>query len=386
MVELRFSCRYRKMPDLGGATILLEVIPVGQPLSGPFVGYDTATAPGQTLSSTVETNKAKMLRGGSWLMLILSTREADGREHLWTTIRPRKAATEKRFMAARGKPVKIILPGDVVCSRRTTPFIKRFKSDADTVCPGFYNLTLATGCLGKCTWCYLQGTLRGQKFVRVYDNPWEKVQAELEAAGPGVFNCGELADSLMVEPPLLKPAIEWFRGQEDKTLLMVAKGGMGHLLGVRPHPRAILSASVNAAPVAQEYERKTPPPANRLFDLNLLKYLGWRVRVRLDPVISLLGFSGAYQPICERIAEMKPERVTVGSLRPYPPVAARLPEELKRNLVRDVDGRMRYPVAWRVGTYERIAEWLGFQPALCKETREVWDALGWDWAKCNCQE
>ena len=37
-----------------------------------------------------------------------------------------------------------------------------------------------------------------------------------------------------------------------------------------------------------------------------------------------------------------------------------------------------------ISSYEQISYWLGFQPSLCKETQEVWDALGWKFNGCNC--
>lgn len=384
MIELRFSARYSKMPPPGGATFLLEVLPVERGRLGlPFLGYDTKPAAGQALCI----NPESLAKGGPWLVLLLLTRDERGQEHLWTTVRRRKPGREKQLLKVRGQAVRIILPGDVVRSQRTAPFVRRFQSDKRTVCPGFYNLVLSTGCQGRCTWCYLQGTLRGQKFVRLYNNPWEQVQRELEAAGPGVFNCGELADSLLTEPPLLEPAIEWFRGQEDKTLLLVTKAWQEARcpLTMQPHPQVVVSASINAIPAAEKYELRVPGPIHRLVALEWLKNNGWRVRVRLDPVV-LLSSLRHYQYACLLIKALGPERVTVGSLRPYPPVAARLPAELKEKLVKDGDGRMRYPLEWRVEAYQRIADWLGSQPALCKETPALWKALGWEWAKCNCQE
>ncbi|WP_172839080.1 hypothetical protein [Thermanaeromonas toyohensis] len=57
----------------------------------------------------------------------------------------------------------------------------------------------------------------------VFTNSWQQVQNELDRAGPGVFSTGELADSLAVVPPLLGEAIEYFRGQKQKYLLLTTK-------------------------------------------------------------------------------------------------------------------------------------------------------------------
>jgi len=59
-------------------------------------------------------------------------------------------------------------------------------------------------------------------------------------------------------------------------------------------------------------------------------------------------------------------------------------EHQKEGLKKSSDGRMRYPLSERVKIYEKIASWLGRIPALCKETKDVWETLGWTFTECNC--
>ncbi len=111
--------------------------------------------------------------------------------------------------------------------------------------------------------------------------------------------------------------------------------------------------------------------------------LGWRVRIRLDPIILESGLA-SYETICKQISAIRPERVTLGTLRQYPGLFNFLPNAPRKGLAKCQDGRMRYSVLDRVNTYKQIALWLGFQPSLCKETQEVWDTLGWEFEGCNC--
>jgi spore photoproduct lyase len=211
------------------------------------------------------------------------------------------------------------------------------------------------------------------------------VRKELEAVGDGVFSTGELADSLAVVPPLLRSAVDYFRGQPGKYLLLTTKScNVSFFKDLEPTRQVIVSFSVNAPDVAARYEKLAPPPLGaRLKAAAKLLEWGWRVRIRLDPVV-WEGDSPSYRRICREIAAVQPERVTVGTLRQYPGLFRFAPCAPRQNLHKAADGRMRYPVSVRLHAYRRIAEWLGFQPALCKETDDVWQALGWTFYGCNC--
>ena len=111
--------------------------------------------------------------------------------------------------------------------------------------------------------------------------------------------------------------------------------------------------------------------------------LGWRVRIRLDPIILESGLN-SYEFICKEIASIRPERVTIGTLRQYPGLFKFVPEAPREGLFKSKDGRMRYSVDERINTYKQIEKWLGFQPSLCKETKNVWDLLQWKFYGCNC--
>ena len=112
---------------------------------------------------------------------------------------------------------------------------------------------------------------------------------------------------------------------------------------------------------------------------------GWRVRIRIDPMIR--GYD--YTFLVEQVAALKPERVTIGSLRAEKNLVPRVPGEILDGLVLAKGEDMRrYPIAERIAMYrpavKRFRKVCGV--ALCEETPEVWDALGLDKeAKlCNC--
>lgn len=276
------------------------------------------------------------------------------------------------------------LPNPVIRERKSK-FVRLFnKTPAGVRCPHFYELILSNGCPYNCSYCYLQLTFRGNKQPVLFANSWWEVHRELEAVPSGVFSTGELADSLALVPPLLPFAIDYFRAQSTKYLLLTTKScNISFFRHLQPTEQVIISFSINAPEVSSRLECLAPSPLARLKTAATLLEWGWRVRVRLDPVV-LDHECSCYRRICREIAAIRPERVTVGTLRHYPGLFRFAPNAPRDNLRRAKDGRMRYPLPIRVAAYQRIADWLGFQPALCKETEEVWNALGWEFYGCNC--
>jgi spore photoproduct lyase len=184
----------------------------------------------------------------------------------------------------------------------------------------------------------------------------------------------------------LKPALDYFSAQESRYLLLLTKSTNLRPLSRRsPSPQVVVSFSVNSPVAAKRWEGGVPSPEARLRAAARAKKLGWRLRIRLDPIILESGLEH-YEPICKKVAQLEPEVVTVGTLRQYPGLYRFSRQAPRKGLTRAPDGRMRYPVEERLKTYEAIRAWLGFQPALCKETSEVWDDLGWTFSGCNCTE
>lgn len=273
----------------------------------------------------------------------------------------------------------------VTFRERKSRFARLFdKTPPGVVCPHFYELILSNGCPFDCLYCYLKLTFRGDKNPVLFTNPWEQVKKELEKIPEGVFSTGELADSLAIIPPLLSPALKWFAEQSSRYLLLTTKStNIKPLLALEPSPQIIVSFSINAEEAWCLYEKKVPSPWKRLETAKKLKDSGWRVRIRLDPVILELGIE-KYERICKAIADLDPEVITVGTLRHFPGLFRFEKRAPRTGLKKAPDGRMRYPIDERIRAYRKIADWLGRIPALCKETTEVWDKLGWKLYVCNC--
>lgn len=229
-------------------------------------------------------------------------------------------------------------------------------------------------------------TFRGNKSPILFTNPWEDIKKELEEIPSGYFTTGELADSLAVIPPTLPQALDWFSSQDSHYLLLLTKSiNIGILLNRDPSPQIVVSFSVNSVESWSRHEHLTPDPLRRLKAAAKLKEKGCRIRIRLDPII-LDGDDRleGYRKICKEISQLSPELVTIGSLRQYPGLFQFARQAPKYGLSRSPDGRMRYSFERRIFLYQKIADWLGFQPSLCKESTDIWQTLAWEFQGCNC--
>ena len=282
------------------------------------------------------------------------------------------------------------------------PYIALLRSTpARTVCPNFYLFDHARGCNFNCSYCFLRDVEYNKKERRLFSDTDRMVAALIDWIGKDdletyLANSGNMTDafSYELERPLWGLLIETMREHataknRPHCLLAVTKAGLdmcGAFLEHEPCPNIIVSFSINAADAAQNHEPGAAPTADRLAAAKKLKELGWRVRIRIDPMIA--GYD--YTEVIDAIADIGPERVTLGTLRADPTL---LPE------VREVDiftkleepepeSIARYPLALRLEMYKKAVDKLSKTTSigLCEETEDVWRALGLDYVNktCNC--
>ncbi|MDI6774799.1 MAG: hypothetical protein QME60_05315 [Verrucomicrobiota bacterium] len=289
------------------------------------------------------------------------------------------------------------------CRRRRTPFVEIFRTTPPkTVCPNFYVLAHANGCgfQPQCGYCYLKSSFWYLNGRQVFSNVGRMI-AEVrrwiarDKLETYTLNAGNLSDSLSLEGqrPIMPQLVEVFREaarSRRHTLLLVTKGGTkecADMLKVPPCENVIVSFSVNHPAAARRYESGAAPAPNRLRAARLLKEKGWRVRIRIDPMI--LDYD--YRGVARSVRALRPEGVTLGSLR----AEHNLPRYVSKGLFKELEpapdrhSLARYPLAKRLALYRQAVRILrGVCPmGLCEETPAVWDALGLDKEakSCNCR-
>lgn len=297
--------------------------------------------------------------------------------------------TDNRCTKARCLPN----PENYLALLRSTP--------ARTVCPNFYLLDHARGCNFNCSYCFLRDIEYNRKERRVFGDI-DRLQDELRAwiaqdnLETYLANSGNMTDSLSFEKerPMWGDLIEFMRENAEKPgrphcLLVVTKAGLSHcgaFLEHEPCRNIIVSFSINAPEAAQDHEPGAATTTERLKAARTLREMGWRVRVRMDPMIKGYDYSG----LIADVAAIAPERVTLGTLRADPTL---LPEVRDVDIFRELEepepeSIARYPLAERLAMYRDAVEGLRDVTSigLCEETEDVWLELGLDAENktCNC--
>ncbi|RLI35605.1 hypothetical protein DRO53_00785 [Candidatus Bathyarchaeota archaeon] len=277
--------------------------------------------------------------------------------------------------------------------RRKSPFIRLFREKRPGVlCPSFWLLAWANGCPYHCAYCFLQGTFKGKTDPVIYTNLrkllWELKRWLKASLKPRMLNTGELSDSLAITDELAKTLIPIFGRQSLHKLLLLTKSNMVEGILDLPHNgQTVVSFSLNAEEVAKLYEPDAPPPRERLRAAWKCLEAGYPVRIRIDPLIPVEGWEDVYAELAEQVAQLNPERVTLGSLRVFPAVKAfsrRNPSVFKYATERTLDGRYRPPEKIRIKMYRFMVSRLkGLEIGLCKETPTVHAVLRLP-LKCNC--
>jgi spore photoproduct lyase len=296
----------------------------------------------------------------------------------------------------------------LVLRDRKSAFIDQFQHPLGR-CAKFYKLSAYNNCNFWCEYCYLYLTFRAcpvsTHFVN-YDKMFKDIEKFDRQCIPDtlrVLNLGELGDPLAVDDitGLSAQLVPFMPKHAPRTkLLFLTKGDcIRNLLEMAHGGQTIVSFSINTDQVWRHLEHRTPSPTDRLKAARKVQEAGYEVRLRIDPVVRYSTWEKDYRRLMEMIFDhVKPSRITIGEYRPAEGLSShiktRFPESslLKVNgsLIAE-EGKLRYPREYRIEMFRAIAAGIRcyskkVQIALCKETPQVWKAVGLEGKglHCNC--
>lgn len=230
-----------------------------------------------------------------------------------------------------------------------------------------------------------------------------EVEGWLSMPGNLVLNAGELSDALVFDhwTKMSSWLVPLFSEQKNHKLLLLTKSdNVKGLLELSHKGQTIVSFSINALEVSKRFESGAPSPIDRLGVAKLCQDAGYPIRLRIDPMIPILGWKEKYSELMSLIGknEIAPDRVTVGSLRYFPTVkTAVMASDRPGNDVfgygrewTKIDGRLRVDFETRVEMYSLVLGYIKFYfPdtgfGICKETDKAWDEFdAIPRGICNC--
>jgi len=297
-----------------------------------------------------------------------------------------------------------------------------YKTPKNIVCPHFWLLKPFIGCPYECSYCYLQGTFFGNKKPRFKDldkmvRTLKEFFSWLESNGIILILCvGELADCLAIpkwtEIFLEKtmPIIDKYPGNK---LLFLSKAGKDNIYPLLDNNELkrflIVSFSLNPQKIVEKFEKGTACLEDRLEGMRILQEEGYKVRVRIDPMIPVKNWEIHYLELIKKIfdeSKLRPERITIGSLRGLKKTMYYAKD---KSWISYLDEKEK--TGWglkirrdlRISLYATVLKEIrkqGFNGhlALCKETPDVWEILArknllpfpgtppnWENVRCNCK-
>ena len=296
--------------------------------------------------------------------------------------------------------------GSIIIRFEKTPYPE---GPNDVVCPHFLELKWANGCPYNCSWCYLKGTFRFWRDKQTGKVPphfkeYDRIKRHCESfvrqvRTPEILNTGELADSLMGENLKPKPfsvfVQEIFDGSPHKVLYLSKGINVKNFLEHDWQENAILSWSVNEPLVSKTWEKLAPDPLRRLDAARKAQDAGYEIRLRIDPMVPILGYEEKYRRFVDEIFKrgLEPERITLGTLRG---LLSTLSNVVNGSWEKFLDKSNMTNWGYkpsdsvREALYENVIEHLksyGYtRIGICKETISMWRKLGLSFKEitCNC--
>jgi spore photoproduct lyase len=304
----------------------------------------------------------------------------------------------------------------MISKQRCSSFIRQFGGpgeDTQIVCFKFWQLVVAGGCPYRCAYCFLQTVpwfrfrpdeLYGLVYTNVEDMLAE-VRKWLDDKIPKMMIIGELQDGLVFDAaykkvngtPLTHLLIPLFAAQKRHRLIFLTKSTqIQHALELSPTSQVVFSWSVNAEQVGKIWEHGTPLPSERFKAAEKMKRAGWPIRFRLDPMVPFPDWKTGYADVIKRINSLFPEMVTLGALRASSYHGLRnaakangRDESIFDYLTKDKDpSGFKYRISFdtQVELFRFAIDRFNSQitPALCKEDKALWKALGMKFEGCHC--
>ena len=201
------------------------------------------------------------------------------------------------------------------------------------------------------------------------------------------------------------------RAKKNGYLFMLTKNDNADDILDLPHnDRTIIAWSMNNEMVSRKFEIGAPSFEKRLEAARKVQAAGYKVRIRLDPIVPFDGWRMSYSETIRNIFKnIDPERVTIGTLRfekgfynmrhsifTTGPELPCLMEKMQPMFAPKIfpglktpkSGKYSFPEEKRTEIFNfvigEIRKYTDRPIALCKESADVWQKVGLDLSRCSC--
>jgi len=173
-----------------------------------------------------------------------------------------------------------------------------------------YQLTLVSGCVGMCEYCYLSTRSGIRPVVKVYANVDEILQKAKDISTENtVFEMSASSDPVPLEPltGVLSKAVEFFAQNDNMRLRIATKfTDIDSILNIDHKNHTEIRYSINTEHIIKTFEHSTPTLDERLSAVSKLKNAGYSVGFIIAPVILYDGWQKDYENMLKNTAKSIP--------------------------------------------------------------------------------
>ncbi|NQV16126.1 hypothetical protein HQ531_11760 [bacterium] len=268
-------------------------------------------------------------------------------------------------------------------------------------CCNYHVINQTSNCPIDCTYCILQFYLNNP-VTTVYANT-DKLLDEVRekvAGQPNRFfriGTGELSDSLAFDSSseFSRDIVQAFAEMDNVLLELKTKSNrVENLLNLDHKGHTVISWSVNPQVIIDSEEHKAASLDERLEAMRKVQAAGYKIGFHFDPLLYHKDWEVNYPELIHKLFEVvDPANVawiSIGSLRFPPEMKDKVLEKFPKSkimfaeLIRGMDGKMRYPKPLRLEMYRTVYKALreiGSDKLFiyfCMESEEIWKrVMGW---------
>ncbi|HOX37783.1 MAG TPA: hypothetical protein PL033_07325 [Candidatus Brocadiia bacterium] len=265
------------------------------------------------------------------------------------------------------------------------------------VCQSAFEVHCAYGCCHDCRYCHVgshinlmlnMGELAGRLEAFMPRIPWQRL-----------YKFDNYTDQICYEPELgaSKTMVEFFAGQRDRYLLLYTRSdNIAHLLDLEHRGHTIINWSLSTGRQAALLEPAAPTPQARIEAMRRCAEAGYRVRVRLSPIVPLAGWEDDITELAATLlSRVSPDLITLDvvgwmtarqmsecmDIGSFAPDARKEVETLLETRPDTIRGKHLLSHELRTRIFERTLDaFRGIDPgvrlSICMETPEMWETMG----------
>jgi len=252
----------------------------------------------------------------------------------------------------------------------------------------------ANGCPFDCEYCFLKSYF-SESDVVIYTNKnslFEELEKKLSEGKKRRFYLGEYSEPLWTNRfnNLVSEIIEVFRKFPEEELEIRTKfNDVDFLKEIRPLKNIVFAWSLLPEDISKRIEKGVPSVEERIKAMIKTREMGFRVGVRLEPLLVYKGWENEYTNLLKKVSFVLDEPLEMSALRLTPSLRRLIysrnsnSEILKNEFIVSKDGKLRYPRGIRFRLYNHILSLVPSSPVriymeeefLIESLRKYWKNL-----------